>query len=406
MERNGKRTHQGDLNREIQARNRVRGIPREIREAYYLSVDRKSFAAALEKKELVLGQITEADAAMKVAEWGIQDRYVPQYKPGEWVAVTERGHEYRLGPQTMGDSPHGITDFMKLQPGEHSLSLEAAQAEAKRRSRVPKVDRDAVIENLMRTSTVREVAIADLPAREQEQYSHEDRLFGSAAKTFTQAKDHPRTALPYGANMPNVRGDGEHVWWAYNSIENPEDLQRSLHGRGFVLARVTAEDAQRSDTQHQMSIRLGRYHPRLHEGEYLAVSDAGRIYQFNDRSLGHEQREIKAFMSKLDEQPMPSLREAQAAVQEKRQKEILANAKGPSMPDDLAGRGIASVRRRLRATERLVAPVFEFVSNGFESLFARTLSREEMTLNELTQHETKSAEKRAKRDRGEEDRER
>ena len=69
MERNGKRTRQGDLNREVQARNRVRGIPREIREAYYLSADPGSFVAALEKKDMILARITEGDAANKAVDW-------------------------------------------------------------------------------------------------------------------------------------------------------------------------------------------------------------------------------------------------------------------------------------------------------------------------------------------------
>ena len=407
MERSGIRTHQGDLNREIKARNRIRGIPREIREAYYLGTDPKKFAAELDKKDMVLARVTEPDAASKAAEWGIDNRHVPQYNPGEWVAVTERGHEYRLGPGTMGDSARGIAEFMKPLDGQDCLSLEAAHIEAKRRSLVPKIDREEVIENMMRTSIVREAPITALPEREQQQYDHEDRPFGTVAKTFTQPKDHSRTALPYGADMPNVRGDGAHVWWAYNSIKSPEDLQHSLESRGLVLARVTAEDASHSDTQHQMAMRFGRYHPRLHEGEYIAVSQRGQNYRFNDRTLGHELREIKAFMGKLDDKPMPSLREAQAAVQEKRQKEIAAT-EGRSQPRDRFD--VHDLESKLmsvgRGSVKVVGIVFEFVSDGFESLFGRSISREERTLSEVTTHEDGKAGRRAKKDRGEDDRDR
>lgn len=138
MERDGKRTRQGDINREIQARNRVQGIPREIRQAYYLSTDAEGFAAALEKKDIVLARITRADSADRDLEWDRPDRYVPQYDIGEWVAVTERGHEYRLGPRTMGDSARGIAEFMKSTVGRDCPSLEEAVAEAKRRSLIPK----------------------------------------------------------------------------------------------------------------------------------------------------------------------------------------------------------------------------------------------------------------------------
>jgi hypothetical protein len=186
MEREGKQTRQGDNNREIRERNRVQGVPREIREAYYLSADPVAFAKALEKKDLMLARITEKDAASKVADFAIHDFYVPQYGLREYVVVTERGQEYRLGPMIMGDSARGIAEFMKSYAGRDCLSLEGAHAEMKRRSLVPKVDRNKVIEKLMRTAVVKPVAIANLPQREQEQFEHEDRLFGTVEKTFTR----------------------------------------------------------------------------------------------------------------------------------------------------------------------------------------------------------------------------
>ena len=100
------------------------------------------------RKRWVLARITEADAANKAVDWALTDRIVPQYNVGEYAIVTERGHEYRLGPMTMGDSARGIADFMKS--GKDCLSLEAAHTEAKRRSMIPKVDREKVIDELMR----------------------------------------------------------------------------------------------------------------------------------------------------------------------------------------------------------------------------------------------------------------
>ncbi len=399
MERSGKRTRQGDLNREIQARNRVRGIPREIREAYYLSADEKSFAAVLDKKDMVLAWVTQADATSRAIDRRYTNQALLDLNPGEWVAVTARGHEYRLGPGTMGDSRRGVAEFMKPLEG-NCLSLDDAHAEAKRRSLSPKVDRDEVIDKMMHPWKTVHMSVSNLPQNIQAQYG--DPMSATHPTLVRQPKDHPRTALPYGADVSHVRGDGAQVWWAYNSIKSPEDLQRSLESRGFILARVSAEDAQHSDTQHQMAMRFGRYHPRLREGEYLAVSDKGQTYRFNDRTLGHELREIKAFMGRLDDKPMPSLREAQAAVQEKRQKEIAASER-QSLPGDLSERESNSARVG-RGTARLIGAAFEFVANGFEALFGRSMSREESTLVAVKQHELDIAAKQAKRDRGDDDR--
>ncbi len=398
MERNGKRTRQGDLNREVHARNRLRGIPREIREAYYLSADPDSFVAALEKKDMVLARITEADAINKAIDWAFTDKLIPQYNVGEYAIVTERGHEYRLGPMTMGDSARGIAEFMKSR--DQCLSLEAAHTEAKRRSLIPKVDRDQVIEKMMQPWKTVKVAVIDLSGQIQAQYKEPENA--TVTRKLHQPKDQPRSALPYGADMPHIHGEAAHTWWAYNSIKSPEDLQKSLEGRELNLARISTEDARDSQTQHWAAMRLGRYHPILREGEYVAVGKAGRIYRFNDNTLGHELREIKAFMGQLDDKPMPSLRETLNLVEEKRQKEI-ATRPGPELPSDRPGREDNSMRMG-RVSLRTIRAAFEFVSNGFEALFGRTISPEERTLAEVKEHESKVATRRAKRDRGDDDR--
>jgi hypothetical protein len=356
--------------------------------------------AALEKKHMTVARITGRDVDDKTAEFAISDRYIPHYDFGTYVAVTEGGHEYRLGPMTMGDSARGIAEFMKATTGRDWLSLEDAKAEMKRRSLVPAIDRAAVIEKLMQKTVVQAVPIADLPQREQAQFEPEDRLFGHVDKTFTQPKNHPRNELPYGAEKLQPQADPQ-VWWAYNSVKTPEDFQRSLESRGFILARVTADDASRSKTQYWAAMRVGRYHPILKEGEYLAVGETGRIYRFNDQTLGHELREIKAFMGQLDGKSLPSLQEAKNAVEEKRQKEMVANTKERTGPRDSQDRASISIRRTVSATGRMAGMAFEFIANGFESLFGRSISREDRTLAEVTQHEAQAAGERAKRQRGE-----
>jgi hypothetical protein len=120
--------------------------------------------------------------------------------------------------------------------------------------------------------------------------------------------------------------------------------------------------------------------------------------------LGHELREIKAFMGKLDNKPLPSLREAQAAVQEKRQKDITqSESKRQSSPGDLPERENSSVRM-VRGSAKVIAFAFEFISDGFEKLFGRSISREERTLSEVTERENENAVRRAKKDRGDDDR--
>jgi hypothetical protein len=124
------------------------------------------------------------------------------------------------------------------------------------------------------------------------------------------------------------------------------------------------------------------------------------------RFVRTELREIKAFMSGLDDKPMPSLAEARATVQEKREKDIRASeSKRLSSAGD-APHGENKAVHLGRTGLRAVAVTFEFVSDGFESLFGRSISREERGLSEVTQHESDKAGRRAKKDRGENDRDR
>ena len=175
---------------------------------------------------------------------------------------------------------------------------------------------------------------------------------------------------------------------------------RSLKERSLQLVRVTAEDARDSKTHFLMAQRFGRFSPILREGEYVAVSDRGLAYHLTKGSVSHENREIKAFMSALDQKPMPSLREAQNAVEEKRQREIAAAETGGLEPP----RSRTVLRDTLRITGRtarkIVGMPFVFVANAFESLFSTSTSPEERELGAVLEHERKIAVERAERQRG------
>jgi hypothetical protein len=374
MEKKGRATRISDINREIEERNRLRGIPREIREAYALSSDPHAFAQTLEQKNMMLARITKDDARNCATEFAITDKYVPQYREGEYLVATEQGSVYRLTRMTTGDSYKGVRDFTKPLNQQDCPSLEAALGEMKKRSLIPNLDRDEVIAELMRPSP------SAVPA-------------GSNGDT---SKYKSRTALPDGADAPHVRGDNAQVWWAYNSTKSPEAFEESLKERSLHLARVTADDARDSHTQRWAAMRQGRYHPILKEGEYVAVNDRGQAYRLNKNSVSHENREVKAFMSKLDQTPMPSLRQVQNAVHEKRMQEIDPAPRGfPAT--NLRTRSAGSLRRTGRVAERVAGRTLEFVATAFETLFTRTISPEERQLAAVLDHERQVAIERRER---------
>jgi hypothetical protein len=148
MERQGIVTRNGDLNREIQERNwyaqndrdleearalgtyeierrtPTRETPRNIWEAFQESTDPRDFKEALEKRGLHLARISEDDHRNShtyrfVAER--QGKFSPLLYYGEYVAVNDNGHPYRLNLGTTGMQPHRVKEFMKPLDSDHSI---------------------------------------------------------------------------------------------------------------------------------------------------------------------------------------------------------------------------------------------------------------------------------------------
>ena len=378
MERLKKRTRTGDINREVNERNRLRGPTRDIRFAYALADgDQQKFLDALAEKDMMVARISKQEDKAQVIEFAREYRdYVPQYREHEHVIVTEKGQIYRLTPTTTGDNWNDIRDFTKGLCEREFPSLEATLEEQKRRSLIPKVDREAVIGAMFKPELP---SVAD----------------AAISAWLAQSLPHNDAAIRALDN----RTDAERVRSAYNGTTTSEAFHDSLKTQNLHLARVTAEDAEASHTQHWAAKRHGRYSPILEKGEYIVVSDRGSAFRLDDRSVGHNFREVRAFMSKLDQKPMPSLREVQNAVDEKRLKEMDASPRdfGPTNGRPGFGRALGRVGR---ATERAVAQAFDGAAGGFESLFSPKVTPEERRLAEVQEHEQQLAAERAERRRG------
>ncbi len=406
MERNNQRTRTGDINREVEERNKLRGPTRDIRFAYVLAAgDQQAFIDAIGEKDMMLARISANDEKEQVIRFAGEYRdYVPQYRKGEHVIVTEEGQVYRLTPTTTGENWEEIREFTKPLYKRNYPSLADALEEQQRRSLIPKVDRDAVIADMMRPKPPVPRFPEDAISRWlDESLAHIDAGFQPGI-ALGDLKDKPRTALPDGLNAPRIRGDGAQIWWAYNSANSPEGFHESLKDRGLHLARVTAEDAGASHTQHWAAKRQGGYHPILREGEYVVVTDRGSAYRLNEGSVGHDFREVKAFMGKLNTKPVQSLRELQNAVHEKRLQQTNPE-RGNIRPANGRFAVAPSIDRIERVAERSVMKTFDFVASTFESLFAPKVTPEERRLATAQEHERQATEQ-AERHRATSDRDR
>jgi hypothetical protein len=401
MERNNKRTRTGDINREVEERNKLRGPTRDIRFAYALADgDQQKFLDALAEKDMMVARISKQEDRAQVTQFAREYRdYVPQYREHEHVVVTEKGEVYRLTPSTTGENWKKIREFSKPLYEAKCLGLTETLVEQQRRSLIPKLDRNAAIEQMIQPTPPAPRLPDDAISRWLEENLGPVEARFQPGLSSAELKSDSRTPVPGGAKHLNIRGpSGEQLWWAYNSSSDPEKFHESLKERGLHLARVTPDDARDSHTQYWAAKRQGGYHPILREGEYVAVSEEGGAFRLGDQSVGHSFREVKAFMSKLDAKPMPTLREVENAVHEKRMKEMDASPRDIEPTNRRLGFGPVLGRVR-RGTERAMAQAFDRAAGGFESLFAPKITPEERRLAEVQEHEQQLAADRAERQR-------
>jgi hypothetical protein len=213
MERGGKRTRTGDINREVEERNKLRGPTREIRFAYALADgDHHAFVKALGRKDMVLTKISSADEMNAIVEFAYEpSKYVPQYRKSEHVILTETGQVYRLTPTTTGENWKTVREFSKKLYDREFPSLATALEEQKKRSLIPKLDRNKITEQMMQSGP----------------------LDGTSQRSADEARER-RTAVPEGPRHLSIQGvDGEQVWWAYNSSKDAESLLNSIKERGL-----------------------------------------------------------------------------------------------------------------------------------------------------------------------------
>jgi hypothetical protein len=120
--------------------------------------------------------------------------------------------------------------------------------------------------------------------------------------------------------MPDkLKGTAAQIWRAYNlriweqkqpggsikEIEvkagrDPQQFAAALEEKGIHLAVVSKDDAARSHRNSVFADELGNFAPRYREGEIVAVTEIGRVYQLNRRTTGADLKQIETFLKPLD----------------------------------------------------------------------------------------------------------
>lgn len=213
MEKDGVQTLKGDLNREIEEKNRERYLNRtegEIRLAYQLTDKAQAFADALEDRGLILARVTEGDIEKLAA---IEAR---RSKEKETEHQRKLGYlDGRIAQEEQGGNADKVHDLR-----ERREKLESDYQEA-----LPWMTRQGGIECLS-------TAQCEAAQRRYDQWKHKDRYSFENYVTYVQNqwRDHPEDRTRFKPNdLVIVSHDGDvYALTQRNTGEDPKLLRKYL----------------------------------------------------------------------------------------------------------------------------------------------------------------------------------
>ena len=185
-----------------------------------------------------------------------------------------------------------------------------------------------------------------------------------------------------------LEADYKSIKAAYQKAVKPQQFVDELKNRTFVLARVTEQDKFKDDRARKKEIFASA-------GEYVAVSQTGRVYHLTPNSTGDTRKEIARFLEPLAKEHIPSVSQAKD-IQKAfvRQQRYFLSPRGSNIRP---GRAADAV---LDGAARMVEGVTDTVLGLFESKGptpAQQLEGEKARQDRL--YDAEEAERRRKRER-------
>ena len=288
----------------------LKGPASDIWTAWHRSDNARAFAAALDERDIALSAVTKDEAQrshMNASFAREVERFSPEYREGEVIAVTLDGRVYPLNRRTTGKERQEIDAFLApLDRSEMQCIAATKESQEKRR-----------YEKLWPTRPPIPEPIKTAP----------DLHFKDAARGAVQPE--PAPAMP-----PNLKGPALHIWTAYNlrihmqererkdlssniekykvpialkSGRDPYRFAQAIEENGMALARATKDEAEHSQKEADHWKTHGERRPAYREGEFVVVTQRGAVYSLNRRTTGHDAEKVQQFLAKADWKGLPGI---------------------------------------------------------------------------------------------------
>lgn len=117
----------------------------------------------------------------------------------------------------------------------------------------------------------------------------------------------------YARTKPRVRENPwrvgkQLIWDEWGKKADPVEFRNALRDQGYLLARVSKEEAAQSIKDHAAAKETGGYSPKLYAGEYVFVDEGSRIFRLTPETTGAKTfKDINEYMKPLDQTSAPTL---------------------------------------------------------------------------------------------------
>jgi hypothetical protein len=217
--------------------------------------------------------------------------------------------------------------------------------------------------------------------------------FEDAAREATRNKTSapPRELKGMSARIDSIL---QTLWNDPEQIKTKKKtLSAVLDDQGIALARVTKEEAERSHREAEFARAVGRYAQRFKEGEIVAVTEPRPEYRRNDeiveprRAHKLDQAAAVKFVAALDKgsqlQGIDATKQAldQRALQRAERWSAIRFENSTNIKDRASVFAKGKIKRTVSvagSATRTIGKTLDFASDAFASLFAPTLTPEQM----------------------------
>ena len=294
----------------------------------------------------------------------IQNRYLERY-----------GHEARVDRRTLeaqGIDREPTTHRGPALDAMHRKGINTERGAAARET----FTRNLEVEKLKRELAEIEKQIAAAEREQQPTRPGETRR-GGEERTERNGRDTESTrATPEPPENPQRTVAA--IWAAYNHSDNPQAFAEALAERGMLLAVVTKEEAERSHREAAFASEIGNRAASYREGELVAVTWRGNVYQLNQRTTGDNRAAAQKFLAPLDGKQFPGIeatRQSIASVKEAIRNELYAARLERATTIDARARTANDNRppalvTAARYSQRAAGKTFAVAEKFFETVFS------------------------------------